>query len=52
MLRHMGETAAADRVESAVRDVIAEGSTVTYDLGGHAGTRAFGEAVAQRVAGG
>jgi isocitrate dehydrogenase (NAD+) len=52
MLRHLGETAAADRVESAVRDVIAEGTTVTYDLGGNAGTRAFGEAVAQRVAGG
>ena len=52
MLRHLGETAAADRVESAVRDVIAEGSTVTYDLGGSTGTREFGEAVAQRVAGG
>jgi isocitrate dehydrogenase (NAD+) len=52
MLRHLGETQAADRVESAVRDVIAEGATVTYDLGGRAGTREFGEAVAQRVAGG
>jgi isocitrate dehydrogenase (NAD+) len=52
MLRHLGETQAADRVESAVRDVIAEGSTVTYDLGGSAGTREFGEAVARRVAGG
>ena len=52
MLRHLGETAAADRVESAVRHVIAEGSTVTYDLGGSTGTREFGEAVAQRVAGG
>ena len=52
MLRHLGETEAADRVESAVRDVIAEGSTVTYDLGGSTGTREFGEAVAQRVAGG
>ena len=52
MLRHLGETEAADRVESAVRDVIAEGSTVTYDLGGSTGTREFGEAVAQRVADG
>src|SRR5262245_9456448 len=52
MLRHLGETAAADRVESAVRGVIAEGATVTYDLGGHAGTRAFGAAVAERVAAG
>jgi isocitrate dehydrogenase (NAD+) len=51
MLRHLGELAAADRVESAVRAVIAEGQTVTYDLGGSAGTRAFGEAVAARVRG-
>jgi isocitrate dehydrogenase (NAD+) len=49
MLRHMGETEAADRVESAVRAVIAEGTTVTYDLGGSAGTREFGDAVAARV---
>jgi isocitrate/isopropylmalate dehydrogenase len=39
-------------VESAVRDVIADGSTVTYDLGGSTGTREFGAAVARRVAGG
>jgi isocitrate dehydrogenase (NAD+) len=51
MLRHLGETDAADRVEAAVRDVIAEGRTVTYDLGGSAGTREFGEAVASRVRG-
>jgi isocitrate dehydrogenase (NAD+) len=49
MLRHLGETAAADRVEAAVRSVIAEGRTVTYDLGGNAGTRQFGDAVAARV---
>ena len=49
MLRHMGETGAATRVETAVRSVIAEGTTVTYDLGGSAGTRAFAAAVASRV---
>ena len=49
MLRHLGETAAADRVESAVRSVVAEGMTVTYDLGGRAGTREFADAVAARV---
>jgi isocitrate dehydrogenase (NAD+) len=49
MLRHLGETQAAHRVESAVRGVIAEGQTVTYDLGGSAGTREFGEAVVARV---
>ncbi len=49
MLRHLGETDAAVTVEGAVRAVIAEGTTVTYDLGGSAGTREFGEAVAARV---
>ena len=50
MLRHLGETDAADAVETAARGVIAEGTTVTYDLGGTAGTREFADAVAARVA--
>jgi isocitrate dehydrogenase (NAD+) len=49
MLRHIGETDVADAVERAVREVIAEGETVTSDLGGRAGTREFAEAVAARV---
>jgi isocitrate dehydrogenase (NAD+) len=49
MLRHLGETDAAGAVEAAVRDVIAEGRTVTYDLGGTAGTREFAEAVTARL---
>ena len=49
MLRHLGELEAADAVERATRQVIAEGETVTYDLGGSAGTREFGEAVAGRI---
>ncbi|MCD6453610.1 MAG: isocitrate/isopropylmalate dehydrogenase family protein, partial [Dehalococcoidales bacterium] len=32
LLRHLGETAAADRLEGAIAGVIAEGSKVTYDL--------------------
>jgi isocitrate dehydrogenase (NAD+) len=32
MLRHLGEVEAAERVEAAVRAVIAEGRQVTYDL--------------------
>jgi isocitrate dehydrogenase (NAD+) len=32
MLRHLGETAAADRVESALAAVIKENTEVTYDL--------------------
>ena len=50
MLRHLGETDAAERVEVAVREVIAEGRTLPPDLGGTAGTRAFASAVAERVA--
>jgi isocitrate dehydrogenase (NAD+) len=49
MLRHLGETDAAEAVEAAVRDVIAEGVTVTSDLGGTAGTREFAAAVAACV---
>ena len=50
MLRHLGETAAADRVEMAVREIIAEGQTVPRDLGGETGTQGFAAAVAERVA--
>ena len=38
MLRHLGEDEAADRVESAVRDTISGGKTMTRDLGGSAST--------------
>ena len=50
MLRHLGEPVAADRVETAVREIIAEGQTVPRDLGGETGTQAFAAAVAERVA--
>ena len=49
MLRHLGETDAADGVERAVREVIAAGETVTADLGGRAGTREFASVVAAEV---
>jgi isocitrate dehydrogenase (NAD+) len=32
MLRHLGEADAAERLESAIAEVIAEGSSVTYDM--------------------
>ncbi|MEW6141735.1 MAG: isocitrate/isopropylmalate dehydrogenase family protein [Chloroflexota bacterium] len=32
MLRHLGETKAADRLEKAIAEVIAEGKSVTYDV--------------------
>ncbi len=50
MLRHLGEQAAAERVEAAVRDVIAEGTATTYDLGGSAGTSQFADAIVARLA--
>ena len=49
MLRHLGEPAAADAVETAVRQTIGEGRVVPRDLGGDAGTQAFAAAVAERV---
>src|SRR3954447_1277159 len=50
MLRHLGEPVAADTVETAVREIIAEGRTLPRDLGGEAGTQEFAGAVAERVA--
>jgi isocitrate dehydrogenase (NAD+) len=49
MLRHLGEQAAAERVEDAVRAVIAEGRAVTYDLGGTAGTSDFADAIIEKL---
>jgi isocitrate dehydrogenase (NAD+) len=49
LLRHIGEQAAAERVEEAVRAVIAEGRAVTYDLGGSAGTSDFADAIVARL---
>jgi len=51
MLRHLGHPGEADRLESAVRDVIADGTSTTYDLGGSAGTAAFADAIIERLAG-
>ena len=49
MLRHLGEQPAAERVEAALREVIAEGTHTTYDLGGSAGTAAFADAIIDRL---
>ncbi|HUQ78397.1 MAG TPA: isocitrate/isopropylmalate dehydrogenase family protein [Patescibacteria group bacterium] len=49
MLRHMGYVAEGERVEAAVRTVIAEGRTTTSDLGGSAGTREFADAVIEQL---
>jgi isocitrate dehydrogenase (NAD+) len=50
MLRHLGHPDQAARLETAVRDVIAEGAVMTYDMGGTAGTAAFADAVIARLA--
>ncbi|HEV7810850.1 MAG TPA: isocitrate/isopropylmalate family dehydrogenase, partial [Candidatus Limnocylindrales bacterium] len=49
MLRHLGEQAAAERVEGAVRTVIGEGRRTTSDLGGDAGTSEFADAVIEEL---
>jgi isocitrate dehydrogenase (NAD+) len=49
MLRHLGHPETADRVETALREVIAEGRSTTYDLGGPAGTSQFADAIIERL---
>ncbi|MDW7651207.1 MAG: isocitrate dehydrogenase (NAD(+)) [Bacillota bacterium] len=49
MLRYLGETQAADRVETALAAVIREGKTVTYDLGGTAKGMEMAEAVIAKM---
>jgi isocitrate dehydrogenase (NAD+) len=49
MLRHLGHPDVADRVETALREVIAEGERTTYDLGGSSGTSEFADAIIERL---
>ncbi|HPW77255.1 MAG: Isocitrate dehydrogenase (NADP) [Candidatus Omnitrophica bacterium ADurb.Bin292] len=55
MLKHLGETQAAERLEKAVSDVIREGREVTYDLKtdrsdpSAAGTREMGQAIIRKM---
>ncbi len=51
MLNHLGETAAADRIKFAYDAVLEEGGPEerTRDIGGTAGTRAFTDAIIQRM---
>jgi isocitrate dehydrogenase (NAD+) len=56
MLRHIGETGAADRLENAVSEVLREGHVATADLprrpyGRLVGTREFTDAIIAEVAG-
>jgi isocitrate dehydrogenase (NAD+) len=45
MLHHLGEAAAAERIEKALIKVYKEGKHVTRDVGGKAGTQEFTDAV-------
>ncbi len=45
MLHHLNEEAAANKVQKAVETVYAERKTLTRDVGGHAGTSQFADAV-------
>jgi isocitrate dehydrogenase (NAD+) len=49
MLRHLGHPEIAERVETAIRDVIAEGRATTPDLGGSGTTSGFADAVIARL---
>jgi isocitrate dehydrogenase (NAD+) len=45
MLNHLGETGAAEKIKSAYNTVLAEGTTLTRDLGGSASTDQFADAL-------
>ena len=51
MAGYLGERHIKDAVFEATAAVINEGTTVTRDIGGTAGTTAMAEAVARRAAG-
>jgi isocitrate dehydrogenase (NAD+) len=49
MLRHINEGAMADRIMKALSAVLAEGKVRTRDLGGHASTIEFTDAVCRKL---
>ncbi|MDK2821702.1 MAG: isocitrate dehydrogenase [Clostridia bacterium] len=49
MLEHIGEKEAYDRVYKAILDVLAEGKSLTYDLGGSAGTSDVADAIIDKM---
>ena len=49
MFEYLGEQDAADRLENAIADVIAEGKTRTYDMGGNSSTLDVANAVAAKL---
>lgn len=49
MLRHIGETAGADRIEKALYSVLAQGRVLTGDLGGSASTDEFTDEIIKQL---
>jgi isocitrate dehydrogenase (NAD+) len=49
MLKHIGEREVANRIQTALEKVLAEGKVLTRDLGGHATTIEFAEAVIRAI---
>ncbi len=50
MLRHLGEDAVADRLQTAMEKVYVEKKALTRDVGGASGTKAFAAAVLEHLA--
>lgn len=50
MLHHINEGATAELVQTAIEQVYREGKTLTRDVGGQSGTRAFADAVLEAMA--
>jgi isocitrate dehydrogenase (NAD+) len=50
MLRHLGETSAADKIENAIHAVFKNGKILTRDLGGHSGTQEFTNEIVAEIA--
>ena len=49
MLRHLSEKAAANRISRALERVLMRGEVMTRDLGGHATTKKFAEAIIREI---
>jgi isocitrate/isopropylmalate dehydrogenase len=49
MLKDLGMKEKADRLQDALREVIAQGKQTTADIGGHASTSAFTQAVKEKL---
>ena len=49
MLHHIGENMAADKIDTAMRKVIAEGKVLTADLGGNSSTTEYTEEIIKNL---